>query len=188
MQGIIDLEKTNQIIQGFNLPSNEVFRLNTLKQTKKLIVSMAEKIKTLERQNTALTLQSESIEYPKRYNKGKTKRSSPFSNQGFKSIERFNLETDKRIEVYMNLTDCKNKTMIHNDTVKRAIMKGSYKGEGWRLVPNEKPCVLCNKMKIESKNFHIKDKKLNYYYNHCIDCDNVMRDNRKAKAKAKREV
>ena len=79
------------------------------------------------------------------------------------------------------------KLKVRQSIIKEYLIDGKGDGFGWRFVANEKPCILCNAFKVESTEYQIRDKKLSYYYGHCLECDDKIKAERSRKAKERRK-
>lgn len=182
MKNITSLQAINKLVLSLDITESEKFKLMTLKGVKKVLYQLKKENNTLKNQLLAKERDRERYQLRKK----KTTRLEYF--KGFKSIEKFDLKTLKRIEVYYNLSTCSVKANIQITLLKSYVSDGKGGGFGWRFVANEKPCILCGEFKVESTHYQIRDKKLNYYYNHCLECDDKIKAERSRKAKARRNA
>lgn len=176
------LEAMNKAILSLDLTEGEKFKLMTLKGVKKALYELIKENNTLKNKLGSKERDRERYQLRKK----KTTRLEYF--KGFKSIEKFDLKTLKRIDVYYNLSTCSVNANIQITLLKSYVADGKGGGFGWRFVANEKPCMLCNEFKLESTNYQVRDKKLNYYYSHCLECDYKIKAERSRKAKARRNA
>ena len=177
MNGYTSNEAQIKIISSLDLPKAEKFKLNTLKETKKLLYFLVV-------ENSRIANELATIERAREKMRKKRPKLETF--KGFKSVEQFNLKTLKRINVYYTIGTCAEKLKVRQSIIKEYLIDGKGNGFGWRFVANEKPCILCNSFKVESTQYQIRDKKLSYYYGHCLECDDKIKAERSRKAKARR--
>lgn len=181
MKNLSDFEAMNRAILSLNLSEGDKFKLIALKGVKKVIYELIQENNRLK--NKLGAKERDKARYQVR--KKNTPKLEYF--KGFKSIEKFDLKTLKRLEVYYNLRTCSDSADIHITLLKSYIVDGKGGGFGWRFVANEKACILCNEFKVESTNYQVRDKKLNYYYSHCLKCDDKIKVERNRKAKERRK-